>query len=149
MINRNINAIADPNRVLPFNTKLKARIYTQTNDPIYSKSCPYPVSVAPSINNEIKTLLKDGIIKESCSPYSSYVVFKMGLDESGNPKLRLKIDYRKIKKNQFLIDTQYRILPQFQLILKMGNKLCLALTMGLENEPSIFQRSIWLVSIKS
>ena len=70
ILNKNINAFADPNRALFYNTTVKARIRTNTEEPIYSRSCPYPISVAPFINDEIKTLLREGIIRESCSPYN-------------------------------------------------------------------------------
>lgn len=121
MISRHTNAFADPNVALPFNTNVKAKIRTQTNDPIYSKSYPYPISVAPFINSEIRKLLNDGIIRESSSPYNSpvHVVPKKGLDESGNPKMRLVIDYRKL--NEKTISDRYPIPDTTVILANLGN----------------------------
>lgn len=116
IINKNINAFADPNIALPYNTTVKARIRTNTDEPIYSRSYPYPISVAPFINNEIRTLLEEGIIRESCSPYNSpvHVVSKKGFEEDGRPKLRMVIDFRKI--NERTIPDRYPI-PDTSIIL--------------------------------
>lgn len=116
IMDKNINAFADPNRALPYNTTVKGKIRTNTSEPIYSRNYPYPISVAPFVNNEIKSLLKDGIIRESCSPYNSpvHVVSKKGFDEDGKPKMRMVIDYRKI--NEKTIPDRYPI-PDTSVIL--------------------------------
>lgn len=44
MISRNSDAFALPNRSLPYNTSVKATIKTITEEPIYSRSYPYPIS---------------------------------------------------------------------------------------------------------
>ncbi|XP_037930695.1 uncharacterized protein K02A2.6-like [Teleopsis dalmanni] len=56
LVETNIEAFANPNRALPFYIRVKATINTITNDPIYARSYPYPISAAEFINNEIKTL---------------------------------------------------------------------------------------------
>lgn len=81
LINNNTNAFAHPDRALPYNTNVEATISTTTDDPIFSKSYPYPMSATEFINSEIKSLLKDGIIRKSSSPYNSpvHVVTKKAL----------------------------------------------------------------------
>jgi len=81
-------AFSTSNEALPFNTSVIATIRTIDNEPIYSKLYPYPNGVSDFVNNEIKQLLKDGIIRPSKSPYNSpvWVVDKKGVDNSGNKK---------------------------------------------------------------
>lgn len=115
-ISANTNAFADPNRSLPFNTSVKATIDTCTDEPIYSRSYPYPISVGDFVNREIESLLKDGIIRKSSSPYNSpvHVVGKKGTDELGNPKHRMVIDFRKL--NEKTIGDRYPM-PDISVIL--------------------------------
>lgn len=101
IITGNCNAFADPNRVLPYNTAVEATIQTKTDDAVYSRPYPYPVSMADFVNNEVESLLRDGIIRKSYSPYNSpvLVVRKKGLDGQGNANHRLVIDFRKLNEN--------------------------------------------------
>lgn len=116
MIKKNFKAFAEPNRALPFNTKVKAKIRTTSSEPIYTRSYPYPVSAAGFINKEIEILLKEGIIRKSNSAYNSpvHVVNKKGLDEYGKQKLRMVIDFRKL--NEKTIADKYPI-PDISTIL--------------------------------
>lgn len=100
MIERNINAFAEPNVRLPYNTNVQATIPTTTEEPIFSRSYPYPISASEFINEEIQNLLHDGIIRKSSSSYNSpvHVVSKKGLDEHGKQKLRMVIDFRKLNE---------------------------------------------------
>ena len=96
---RNQCAFAEPNRLLPNNTKVVANIKTTSNDLIYFRSYPYSMSATAFMNRGIESLLSDGIRRPSCSPYNSliHVVNKKGLDENGKPKLQMVIDFRKLK----------------------------------------------------
>lgn len=116
IIRNNFKVFADPNEALPYNTQVKATIRTSTNDAIYSKSYPYPMGVADFVNEEIKNLLKDKIIRPSRSPYNSpiWVVDKKGIDKDGNRKKRLVIDFQKL--NAVTIDDKYPI-PNISVIL--------------------------------
>lgn len=116
MVNRNSDAFAQPDRALPYNTSVKATIRTNSNDPIYTKSYPYPISATDFIQNEIQALLRDGVIQRSCSPYNSpvHVVTKKGLDDTGKQKLRMVIDFRKI--NEKTVADRYPI-PDTSVIL--------------------------------
>lgn len=55
-------AFDDPNEALPYNTNIIATIRTTDNEPVYSKSYPYPIAVAAFVNKEIEKLLTNGII---------------------------------------------------------------------------------------
>lgn len=100
VIRGNANAFADPNRALPYNTSVEASIQTKTEEPIYSRSYPYPVTMSDFVNGEVEALLRDGIIRKSFSGYNSpvLVVRKKGLDEQGRPNHRLVIDFRKLNE---------------------------------------------------
>ena len=68
------------------------------------------------MNKEIEDLLKNKIIRPSRSPYNSpiWVVDKKGLDDEGNRKKRLVIDFQKL--NAVTIDDKYPI-PNISVIL--------------------------------
>lgn len=112
----NKRAFADPNRALPYNTTVEAKIKTLSNDAIYTRSYPYPVSMANFVNGEIESLLRDGIIQKSSSPYNSpiHVVEKKGTDEKGQQNHRLVIDFRKL--NEHTIEDRYPM-PDISVIL--------------------------------
>lgn len=75
--------------LLPFNTNVIAEIRTNTNQLIWSKQFPYPMSSIDFVHREIEKLLANGIIRPSHSPYNSP---KDGFNEDGTPKTRLVID---------------------------------------------------------
>jgi len=93
-------AFANPNEALPYNTSVVATIRTVSEEPIYAKLYPYPMGAADFVNSEIQDLLKNGIIQKSKSPYNNpiWVVDKKGVDESGNRKMRLVLDFRKLNE---------------------------------------------------
>ena len=121
IIFENRDAFADASRALPYNTQIEATINTSTQQPIYSKSYPYPMSATDFINSEIASLLKDGIIRPSDSPYNSpiHVVTKKGIDERGNQKLRMVIDFRKL--NEQTTPDRYPIPDPSAILANMGN----------------------------
>lgn len=65
---------ADPNKRLPFNMNIIATIKTTVDSPIYSKLCNYPMGLSDFVNNEIESLLINGIIRPSCSPKSVMIM---------------------------------------------------------------------------
>ena len=101
IINKHSKVFTDSNESLPYNTQIVATIRTKTNYPIYSKSYPYLMGVSEFVNSEIKQLLENIIIRPSRSPYNSpiWVVDKKGVDELGNRKKRLVIDFQKFEFN--------------------------------------------------
>lgn len=125
-------AFADLNESLPYNTNIVATIRTEDNDPIYSKLYPYPMGVANVVNEEIKSYLAHGIIRPSRSPYNNpvWIVDKKGVDEMGNRKKRLVIDFRKL--NQRTIDDKYPI-PNVMVILSNMGKARYFTTLDLKS----------------
>lgn len=78
-------------------------IYEQTIDlkppsrPIYTKPYRLPYSQKSEIDNQIKNMLNDGIIEEARSAWSSpLLLVPKKLDNAGNRKWRVVIDYRKL-----------------------------------------------------
>jgi len=98
MLETRTAVFAEPNKALPYNVNIVATIRTENDDPIYSKLYPYPMGVSDFVNSVTSSLLKDGIIRPSRSPYNNpvWVVDKKGTDENGNKKKRLVIDFRKL-----------------------------------------------------
>lgn len=132
LISKLSDAFATPERSLSYNTSIKATIRTTTENPIYSKSYPYPISATEFVNNEIKSLLQDRIIQNSNSPYNSpiHVVSKKGVDKNGNPNLRMVIDYRKL--NEKTIPDRYPI-PDTSVILANLGKSAYFTTLDLKS----------------
>lgn len=83
---------------LPFTTTIEATIRTKSDEPIWSKQYPYPALDSDFVNQELKRLLENEIIKKSRSPYNSpiWTAPKRGEDENGKPKRRLVIDFQKL-----------------------------------------------------
>ncbi|KAH8327487.1 hypothetical protein KR059_012892, partial [Drosophila kikkawai] len=109
-------AFANPNEALPYNTSVVATIRTVDEEPIYAKLYPYPMGAADFVNSEIQELLRNGIIQKSKSPYNNpiWVVDKKGTDETGNRKMRLVLDFRKL--NERTIPDRYPM-PNISMIL--------------------------------
>ncbi len=97
MMTKHLKAFADPSKLLPFNSNVVATIRTEDNEPVYSKMYPFPMGAADFVNQKIKDLLKNGIIRPSRSPYNNpiWVVGKKGTDLSDAPNKRLVVDFRK------------------------------------------------------
>lgn len=135
LIQCNSKAFANANRALPFNTRVIATIETTTNAPIYSRNYPYPMSVSGFVNKEISDLLRDGIIQKSYSSYNSpiHVVTKKGLDDDGNQKFRMVIDFRKL--NEKTSSDKYPI-PNTSLILANLGKSNIFTTLDLKSPDS-------------
>lgn len=99
--------------------EIKHEIVTSTDRPIYSKIYRYPQIHEKEIERQIGEMLEQGIIKESNSPYNSplWIVPKK-MDNSGQKKWRIVIDYRKL--NEVTIDDKFPI-PNIENILsKLG-----------------------------
>ncbi len=94
-------AFADQNESLQFNTNIVATIKTKNEEPIYSRLYPYPMSVAEFVNGEVAHLLANGH-----SPFQiHWVVDKKRIDDAGNKKKRLVIDFRKL--NEVTVEDKY------------------------------------------
>jgi len=113
---KRIKVFSTSNEALTFNTSVIATIRTKSDEPAYSRLYPYPMGAADFVNNEIKELLSNGIIRPSRSPYNSptWVVDKKGTDDNGIRKKRLVIDFRKL--NEQTIADRYPM-PSIPMIL--------------------------------
>ncbi|KAH8280173.1 hypothetical protein KR054_007456 [Drosophila jambulina] len=87
---------------------------------------------ADFVNNEIKELLQNGIIRPSRSPYNSptWVVDKKGTDDNGSKKKRLVIDFRKL--NERTIADRYPM-PSISMILANFGKAKFFTTLDLKS----------------
>jgi len=76
------------------------------------------LGAADFVNSEIQELLKNGIFQKSKSPYNNpiWVVDMDGVDESGNRKMRLVLDFRKL--NERTIPDRY---PMPNIYMILGN----------------------------
>lgn len=111
---------SEPDERLTYTTKVKGEIRTIDNNPVYSKSYPYPMALKGIVNEEISKLMKDGIIRPSRSPYNAPVwVVPKKLDSSGVKKYRLVIDYRKL--NTVTIPDRYPIPEINEVLSNLGS----------------------------
>ena len=73
---------------------VKHSIKTKEDHPIYVKNFRYPYHLKEEIQNQIRKLLNDEIIRLSNSPYSSPVgIVPKKSDGSGKKKFRMVIDH--------------------------------------------------------
>lgn len=117
---------------LPFTTTIQASIRTKTDEPIWVKQYPYPVSDQDFVNGEIERLLENNVIQKSHSPYNSpvWTVPKKGLDDDGKPKRRMVIDFQKL--NAQTITDRYPI-PDINMTLQNLGKARIFSTIDLES----------------
>lgn len=94
---------------------IQHKIIVTDPSPISSKLYRYPQIHKEEVNNQIKKMLKQGIIRPSSSPYCSplWIVPKK-TDASGEKKWRIVIDYRKL--NEVTVGDSYP-LPNIEEIL--------------------------------
>lgn len=108
-----------PDEKLPFTTRINANIRTTDENPVYSKSYPYPEALKNEVTKQIDKLLNDGIIRPSHSPYNSPVwIVPKKLDASGQKKFRMVIDYRKI--NSKTVSDRYPIPETSAVLANLG-----------------------------
>lgn len=104
---------------LPFTTRIKAEIRTTDNNPIYSKTYPYPQALKDEVERQITKLLNDGIIRPSKSPYNSPIwIVQKKMDASNEKKYRMVIDYRKL--NSKTISDKYPIPDTSTVLANLG-----------------------------
>lgn len=129
VIDANREILYSESEKLTFTHKIKHNIRTSDNIPIHTKSYKYPQIFETEIQDQVKKMLKDGIIRESISPYTSPVwVVPKKSDASGKKKFRLVIDYRKL--NEKTISDKYPI-PEITEILDKLGKTCYFSTIDL------------------
>lgn len=91
---------------LTFTNQVKHHIRTKNEDPIYTKPYRQPPAQAAEIERQVEKLMRDDVIQESHSPWSSPVhLVPKKADASGEKKYRMVIDYRRL--NEITIDDKY------------------------------------------
>lgn len=119
LVEENSEILYSDDQKLTFTHQIKHKIRTVDNIPIHSKSYRYPQIFESEVQTQIKKMLKDGIIKESISPYTSPVwIVPKKVDASGVKKFRLVIDYRKL--NEKTISDRYPIPDITEILDKLG-----------------------------
>lgn len=88
--------------------EVKHQIVTTDSRPIYSKIYRFPKIHEEEVNKQIREMLQQNIIQPSNSPYNSPIwVVPKKVDNSGEQKWRIVIDYRKL--NEVTIEDKFPI----------------------------------------
>lgn len=119
------------NEKLTATTRIKHKINTTDDNPIYTKTYRYPHAHKITVKEQIDDMLENGIITHSESPWNApiWVVPKKS-DASGKRKFRVVIDYRKL--NDKTIDDRHPI-PQIEDILDNLGRSCYFTTLDLKS----------------
>ena len=98
---------------------IKHEIRTTTDEQISSKLYRYPPQHEVEVRKQVKEMEDQGIIRKSSSRYASpLIVVHKKMDNSGEKKYRIVIDYRKL--NEVTLDDKFPI-PNINSILdKLG-----------------------------
>lgn len=104
---------------LTFTNAIKHDIHTKDNIPVFTKAYRIPEIHRKEVNSQIDNMLNQNIIRHSNSPWNSPIwIVPKKLDNSGKPKWRLVIDYRKL--NEKTIDDKFPIPNITDLLDKLG-----------------------------
>lgn len=104
---------------LTFTNAVKHKIETKDEMPVHVKSYRYPFCHKEEIQRQVRSMLAQGIIRPSVSPWSSPIwVVPKKMDASGKKKWRLVVDYRKV--NEKTINDVYPIPNVTDILDKLG-----------------------------
>jgi hypothetical protein len=105
---------------LSFTNKIRHRINTTDELPVYSKTYRYPFIHRSEVKEQITKMLEQNIIRPSESAWSSPIwVVPKKVDASGKTKWRLVVDFRKL--NEKTLDDKYPIPNITDVLDKLGN----------------------------
>lgn len=131
LINKHKNVILKENEKLTSTTKIKHKIQTSHEKPIYTKTYRYPHAHKQTVKDQIEDMLENGIITHSDSPWNAPIwVVPKKPDASGKKKFRVVIDYRKL--NEVTVDDKFPI-PQIEDILDNLGKSTYFTTLDLKS----------------
>ncbi|EFA12120.1 Retrovirus-related Pol polyprotein from transposon 17.6-like Protein [Tribolium castaneum] len=110
------------NLPLTFNNQIKHYIRTKDNNPIFTKTYRYPEIHKEEVRKQINSMLTQGIIRPSTSPWSSPIwIVEKKLDASGKKKWRLVADYRKL--NEKTVNDKYPLPNITDILDKLGKSI--------------------------
>lgn len=114
------NLFAEPDMKLTYTTRVVGEIRTKNDTPVYTRYYPYPMALKSEVERQIQTMLNDGIIRPSRSPYNSPVwIVPKKPDSAGNKQYRVVTDYRKL--NEVTIADKYPIPNINEVLAQLGN----------------------------
>lgn len=100
--------------------KYTHKIPTKNDIPVFSKSYRYPEAHKQEVERQISEMLSSGIIVNSTSQYNAPIwVVPKKIDNSGQQKWRIVIDYRKL--NDITTDDKFPIPNMDDIFSKLGN----------------------------
>lgn len=107
------------NEPLTFTNKIKHRIRTSDEIPVYSKTYRYPFIYKEEVEKQVKKMLDQKIIRPSSSPWNAPIwVVPKKADASGIQKLRVVCDFRGL--NTKSLDDRYPLPNITDLLDKLG-----------------------------
>uniref|UniRef100_A0A1B6E8Y4 RNA-directed DNA polymerase n=1 Tax=Clastoptera arizonana TaxID=38151 RepID=A0A1B6E8Y4_9HEMI len=107
------------NNSLTFTNQVKHFIKTTDEVPVYTRNYRYPEIYRKEVDKQIQEMLKQEIIRPSCSPWNSPVwIVPKKLDASNKQKLRLVIDFRGL--NAKTIDDKFPLPNITDILDKLG-----------------------------
>lgn len=92
------NIFYNENEKLTFTNAIKHKVRTTDEIPVYTKSYRLPFAYKKEVNNQIKKMLEQNIIVPSQSPWSAPLWLVPKKSNTGEPKWRVVIDYRKLNE---------------------------------------------------
>jgi len=99
LIYRSADRFHLPMETLGATSVIKHGIVTTDQTPVHVKQYRFPPVHKSEIDNQTTSLLKDGIIEQSLSPYNSPIwIVPKKADSHGNRRWRMVIDYRKLNE---------------------------------------------------
>ncbi|XP_055383292.1 uncharacterized protein LOC129613316 [Condylostylus longicornis] len=99
--------------------EVKHQIITKHSRPIYSKTYRFPKIHEIEVERQVKEMITQGIVQPSNSAYNSPIwVVPKKMDNSGKPKWRIVVDYRKL--NEITMDDKFPIPNMDSLFDKLG-----------------------------
>lgn len=102
--------------------KYMHRIPTLNDLPVYSRTYRFPEVHKTEVEKQVNEMLKSGIIKKSTSPYNAPIwVVPKKVDNSGEQKWRVVVDYRKL--NDITISDKFPMPNMEDLFSKLGKCL--------------------------
>jgi transposase InsO family protein/predicted aspartyl protease len=116
---RQYETVFDDDTTLRPSLLIKHKIRTTDDEPVFTRNYRYPHVYREKVDNEIRKMLDKGIIRPSKSPYNSPIwVVNKKPDSSGEQKIRIVIDYRKL--NNKTIEDKFPMPNIDELIFQLG-----------------------------